>query len=170
VPKTALTHLQKSLSLSSRSDLSKNCHDAKGETAMNSAKCLSQTCQQHGLLIWLVAGLGCFAANNAFATGGRCNRSRRKFGNRRYSSRRWNTGWHYGDRREDRKQRNRWRYCFCGNARNRGQPCRNWRQCRKRRSNRNWRILCERRRSEHQPSFIRGQFSHGRKSWDWCAG
>ena len=34
---------------------------------MNSAKCLSKTGQQHCLLLWLVAGLGFFAAKNAFA-------------------------------------------------------------------------------------------------------
>jgi hypothetical protein len=35
---------------------------------MNSARCLSKTGQQHSLLLWLVAGLGFFAARNAFAT------------------------------------------------------------------------------------------------------
>jgi hypothetical protein len=34
---------------------------------MKSAKCLSKTRQQHSLLRWLVAGLGLFAAKNAFA-------------------------------------------------------------------------------------------------------
>jgi hypothetical protein len=34
---------------------------------MKSAKCLSKTRQQHSLLRWLIAGLGLFAAKNAFA-------------------------------------------------------------------------------------------------------
>ena len=34
---------------------------------MKSAKCPSKTRQQHSLLRWLVAGLGLFAAKNAFA-------------------------------------------------------------------------------------------------------
>jgi MYXO-CTERM domain-containing protein len=66
--RTALTHFQKSLSLSNRSDLSRNGLDAQGGTAMNSAKCLSRTGQPHRLLTWLVAGLGLFAARNALAT------------------------------------------------------------------------------------------------------
>jgi hypothetical protein len=35
---------------------------------MKSAKCASRTGQQHSLLLWLVAGLGFFAARDAFAT------------------------------------------------------------------------------------------------------
>ena len=50
-----------------RNDILEDCHGAQKETAMKSAERLSRRGPQHSLLLWLVAGLGLFAAKNVVA-------------------------------------------------------------------------------------------------------